>query len=179
MPASSIQHLYVILDGEQMGPLSEQQVLEMLQEGRLQRDTSAWKEGLADWKRLDQILSLSQPLTTPTPVQIQGQSVKARDPWRWVGFGIIAIWALVAMVSIDLALDYFGRMLGISSFCLMFSYCVPMGSERREYLELLYTLARTALICLVPVLIIAFQLFLFGGICWLALKFFKWVLSLF
>lgn len=63
--------LYVLLDGKSHGPLSLEQVLDMVRQGQLTGETPAWKEGIADWKRLDQLMSLpSAPTgqTTKNPV---------------------------------------------------------------------------------------------------------------
>lgn len=60
--------LYVVLDGKSHGPLSLEQVLDMVRQGQLTGETLAWKEGIGDWKRLDQLMSLPSAQT--------GQSTK-------------------------------------------------------------------------------------------------------
>jgi len=64
--------LFVLLNGNTQGPLSQDQVLDMMQQGRLLGETPAWKEGLADWKRLDQLVSLpaAHPVTSPSPMAL-------------------------------------------------------------------------------------------------------------
>jgi GYF domain 2 len=64
--SSAPNTIHVILDGNVQGPFSQEQILEMVGQGQLLGETPAWKEGLADWKRLDQLVSLqSMP---PVPV---------------------------------------------------------------------------------------------------------------
>ena len=64
--------LYVLLNGNTQGPLSQHQVFDMVQQGQLLGETPAWKEGLADWKRLDQLVSLPavQPVAAPSVRQL-------------------------------------------------------------------------------------------------------------
>ena len=59
--------LYVLLNGNTQGPLSQDQVLDMMQQGQLLGETPAWKEGLADWKRLDQLIDLTSVVSKATP----------------------------------------------------------------------------------------------------------------
>jgi hypothetical protein len=77
MPVTPVQQqpltLYVLMSGNTQGPLSQDQVLDMVRQGQLLGETPAWKEGLADWKRLDQLVPLqpgqaAQLASSPTTV---------------------------------------------------------------------------------------------------------------
>ena len=46
---------FLLIGGEQIGPVSRERVLFMLQEREIDRRTYAWKEGMADWIRLESI----------------------------------------------------------------------------------------------------------------------------
>ena len=60
--SSALNTIHVVLDGNVQGPFSREQILEMVGQGQLLGETPAWKEGLADWKRLDQLVSLPAPI---------------------------------------------------------------------------------------------------------------------
>lgn len=72
--------LYVILAGNTHGPLTEAQVLDMVRQGQLLGETPAWKEGLADWKRLDQLVSLLSAQTAQMPLIRAVTSINAMPP---------------------------------------------------------------------------------------------------
>jgi ABC-type multidrug transport system ATPase subunit len=54
-----MRHVYLQVDGKQVGPLPEDQVRRFFDEGKLQAETPAWHEGLPDWVPLGHILGLS------------------------------------------------------------------------------------------------------------------------
>ena len=70
--------IHVILNGNVQGPFSREEVFAMIQQGQLLPESPAWREGLADWKRLDQLVELptAQRLQTPAAAlqTIQQQS---------------------------------------------------------------------------------------------------------
>jgi hypothetical protein len=37
------------LDGQQNGPVSDDQLDELLRSGKINRDTHVWREGMTDW----------------------------------------------------------------------------------------------------------------------------------
>lgn len=77
MPPMS-KNIHVILEGNIQGPFSREQVFAMVQQGQLLPKSPAWREGLADWKRLDQLVEFptAQRLQTPSAAlqTIQPQS---------------------------------------------------------------------------------------------------------
>ncbi len=50
---------YLVINGQEAGPYKEQEVLSMLDEGRVNRDTYAWSEGMQDWQRAGTIGNFS------------------------------------------------------------------------------------------------------------------------
>ena len=80
--------LYVVLEGNTRGPLSKEQVLDMVRQGQLLGESPAWKEGLADWKRLDQLVTMplpqlhSIPQAVVQPVQTAMPAVRTNHNLR-------------------------------------------------------------------------------------------------
>lgn len=166
--------LYVLVNGNTQGPLSQDQVLDMMQQGQLLGETPAWKEGLADWKRLDQLVSLP-PMPPVPPAVPQGTSAAADVCWSNVVLGIIGGVLFLAFFFSDISSTYFGLAVGFYAFCLLFRVAFPTPKDR----ESLWVLTHNTGGFVSVILIVALQLFLVGAGCWLAIKFFKWVLSLF
>ncbi len=48
-PAGIADEWYVVINQEQVGPLAPSQVREKIEQGEINGDTFAWKEGMADW----------------------------------------------------------------------------------------------------------------------------------
>ena len=46
-PSQSVWH--VVVDGEQVGPLTEAEIKDRLRQGKINSDTLVWKEGFGDW----------------------------------------------------------------------------------------------------------------------------------
>lgn len=59
--------LYIQRDGQQFGPYSEQDAQQYLRDGTLLTNDLAWRDGLADWIPLSELLALSFPRSTPPP----------------------------------------------------------------------------------------------------------------
>jgi hypothetical protein len=79
---------YLYLDGQNQGPLSQEQVMERFQKGLVQRTTPLWFPGLANWITVADMPELDrrklQSAETPVPekdrpeaiiVQVKGQAV--------------------------------------------------------------------------------------------------------
>lgn len=49
--------IYVMKDGEQLGPYSREQAFARLRDGSLTSGDLAWTEGMADWETLEQVLA--------------------------------------------------------------------------------------------------------------------------
>lgn len=104
--------IWIILEGEKVGPLHDFEIRRKIETGELSRDTAAWHEGLAAWKALDQIEIfnrefelVAQPLTTdldpfppahPTPPPLPVKTFYLRRFWaRWFDLSLYsALWWL-------------------------------------------------------------------------------------
>ena len=53
--------LYVAVAGERRGPMSVEETMELCRSRELRREALAWKSGLSEWKRLDQVWPESGP----------------------------------------------------------------------------------------------------------------------
>src|SRR5689334_18112766 len=54
-PASSENSWHIVVDGEQVGPLSASDVRARLARGEITGDTFIWREGLADWLKVSSV----------------------------------------------------------------------------------------------------------------------------
>ncbi|HEX7499950.1 MAG TPA: GYF domain-containing protein, partial [Polyangia bacterium] len=77
-PEQGVWH--VVVDGEQVGPLSETEVKDRLRAGKINSDTLVWKEGFADWMQLSTVPEMTALLAriTRNPLGKSG----ARDAAR-------------------------------------------------------------------------------------------------
>jgi predicted Zn finger-like uncharacterized protein len=58
-PAADQAVWHVVVDGEQVGPLSESEVKEKLRANQIDAETLVWKEGFADWTALSSVPELT------------------------------------------------------------------------------------------------------------------------
>ena len=56
---------YFAREGRQQGPVSDEQIRRMAQDGSLRREDLVWKEGMAEWRPASQVPELNFP---PAPV---------------------------------------------------------------------------------------------------------------
>jgi predicted Zn finger-like uncharacterized protein len=82
-PAAEAGIWHVVVDGEQVGPLTVAEVKDRLRAGKINSDTLVWKEGFADWMQLSTVPEMTSLLAriTRNPV---GKS-EGRDPSRQSG----------------------------------------------------------------------------------------------
>ena len=71
---------HVVVDGEQVGPLSEAEVKDRLRQSKINSDTLVWKEGFADWMQLSTVPELTAILARITRHPVVKSSV--REPAR-------------------------------------------------------------------------------------------------
>ena len=57
---------YYALNGQQAGPVPEDQLTSLLRDGTIQASTLVWREGMADWQPLSTVLG---PVATAVPAQ--------------------------------------------------------------------------------------------------------------
>ncbi len=67
MPAAAT--LYVVVDGKQVGPLTDKELLQLVDNGKVTKDSLAWLPGMISWQPIEQIPSLLKTLTlVPPPI---------------------------------------------------------------------------------------------------------------
>lgn len=56
MPTNSAAELfYFAIDAKQAGPFSGRETMELLQQGKVNKDSLAWKPGMSAWKKIEEI----------------------------------------------------------------------------------------------------------------------------
>jgi predicted Zn finger-like uncharacterized protein len=71
-PAEDQGTWYVVVEGEQVGPLAGPDIAGRLARGEINGDTLVWKDGLADWVKLSTVPELSAgPAAQPNPASAQ------------------------------------------------------------------------------------------------------------
>lgn len=64
----SLHEWFYTEDGQQpMGPVSQAELLRLLEAGRLQRDSLVWRQGMENWQSLQQALALPEPESVSEP----------------------------------------------------------------------------------------------------------------
>lgn len=84
-PPPQIQDVYVVVNGQQQGPLDGAALQALIQSGQVTADTQAWKPGMADWGRAGDVPEIAAMLgstaggpTLPPPVK-QGKVFRVRS----------------------------------------------------------------------------------------------------
>ncbi len=68
-----VQHIYyVAIDGKQVGPLSDTDVMALIQQGKINKDTLSWMPGMPTWQPIEQVPAILKivaitPPELPTP----------------------------------------------------------------------------------------------------------------
>lgn len=69
MPQAQASRIYVGIDGVQHGPLSESDIVSLVQQKRITKDTLAWLPGMAAWKPIEQVPEVLRIIAmTPPPL---------------------------------------------------------------------------------------------------------------
>lgn len=118
---------YYVRDNQRMGPIDEQTIDSLVQNGTVLRQTLVWKEGMKDWQKAEETelaekfaivppMTPSPGLTTYIPVQPSYTAESLHKLWIWFTclyvFGtlffiiLIGIPALIAGVVINYILLY-------------------------------------------------------------------------
>jgi predicted Zn finger-like uncharacterized protein len=71
---------YVVVEGEQMGPLAETDIAARLRRGEITGESLVWKEGLADWVKLSSVPELAQMPSSQATPGVQSTSAPAAEP---------------------------------------------------------------------------------------------------
>lgn len=75
MPTSLVQPIYVVMDGQPVGPLSESDFLQLVTHRKVTKDTLAWLPGMPGWKPIEQIPTILK-IVALTPPPLPDNSVK-------------------------------------------------------------------------------------------------------
>ena len=78
-PEQAVWH--VVVDGEQVGPLTESEIKDRLRQGKVNSDTLVWKEGFGDWTQFSAVPELTPLLARITHHPAAGK-LAAREPAR-------------------------------------------------------------------------------------------------
>jgi predicted Zn finger-like uncharacterized protein len=79
-PAETQGTWYIVVEGEQVGPLAEPDIAARLARGEITGETLIWKEGLADWAQLSTVPELAQASSSQVTPAAQLASVTASEP---------------------------------------------------------------------------------------------------
>jgi hypothetical protein len=53
MPASLPNVIYAVVDGESVGPMTESEVIKLISNKQITKDTYVWKPGMANWQKME------------------------------------------------------------------------------------------------------------------------------
>lgn len=81
-PAEAQGTWYVVVEGEQMGPLAEPDIAARLGRGEITGESLVWKEGLADWVKLSAVPELAQMSSSQATPGAQSTSAPEPAPVR-------------------------------------------------------------------------------------------------
>ncbi|MGA9652643.1 MAG: GYF domain-containing protein, partial [Polyangia bacterium] len=79
-PAEAQGTWYVVVEGEQVGPLAEPDIAARLARGEITAETLVWKEGFADWVKLSAVPELAQASTSQGAAAVHAASMPAAEP---------------------------------------------------------------------------------------------------
>jgi hypothetical protein len=62
---------YVAIDGQQIGPLTESELMEMIRDKKVSKDTLAWMPGMATWLPIEKVPAILKLIAlTPPPLNL-------------------------------------------------------------------------------------------------------------
>ncbi|MBR5687808.1 MAG: DUF4339 domain-containing protein [Prevotella sp.] len=71
MPQPMPHIFYVVIEGQQVGPLNESEVSKLIGQQRINKDTLAWVPGMAAWQPIAQIPAILKIVAlTPPPLNV-------------------------------------------------------------------------------------------------------------
>jgi hypothetical protein len=80
---------YYAQQGQRIGPVSEEQIRQMMSSGQIQPTDSVWKQGMAQWTQANKIFS------SPVPAKHQGMWSRLSTLQRLLGIGGIVVVGVV------------------------------------------------------------------------------------
>jgi hypothetical protein len=95
-------NVYLHYNDQQTGPYNDEQVRQMLQSGLVNTNTMAWKEGMANWIPVREMIGAGEPSTGTMPAP--PASGKSMSGWSSLIFSLLSLPAwLVLLVIAGLA----------------------------------------------------------------------------
>lgn len=71
MPKPMSQIYYVAVDGQQVGPLNDSELSQLILQKKINKDTLAWVPGMSAWKPIEQIPAILKVVAlTPPPLNV-------------------------------------------------------------------------------------------------------------
>jgi len=71
MPKPMPQIYYVAIDGQQVGPLNDSELSQLVIQKRINKDTLAWVPGMMGWKPIEQVPAVLKVIAlTPPPLSV-------------------------------------------------------------------------------------------------------------
>lgn len=71
MPKPIANIYYVAIDGNQIGPLGEAELTQLINQKKVTKDTLAWVPGMAAWKPIEQVPAILKIVAlTPPPLDL-------------------------------------------------------------------------------------------------------------
>ena len=71
MPKPMSQIYYVAIDGQQIGPLNDSELSQLIIQKKVNKDTLAWVPGMLAWKPIEQVPAILKVVAlTPPPLDI-------------------------------------------------------------------------------------------------------------
>jgi len=71
MPKPMPQTYYVVIDCQQVGPLNDSEIMQLITQKRITKDTLAWVPGMTAWKPIEQVPAILKVIAlTPPPISI-------------------------------------------------------------------------------------------------------------
>ena len=71
MPKPMPQTYYVALDGQQVGPLNDSELSQLVIQKKINKDTLSWVPGMASWKPIEQVPAILKVIAlTPPPLNV-------------------------------------------------------------------------------------------------------------
>ena len=107
-----MKQYHIERDGQQYGPFSADQIIEMLQSSQLILSDNCWHDGISEWKPLSEVFNLAAP-TEPSPLLITPASqapvateanTKAKETkwlwfWNYISLPLGVIWSFLYILS--------------------------------------------------------------------------------
>lgn len=71
MPKPMPQTYYVALDGQQVGPLNDSELSQLVIQKKINKDTLSWVPGMISWKPIEQVPAILKVIAlTPPPLNV-------------------------------------------------------------------------------------------------------------